>query len=136
METILALCIGVGLSAACGFRVFVPLLVMSVASLMGWYEPAKGFELSLSEINFIAIWYKCSHISNFKAFFSWLKQDKNHLFKNLPCYQRMIHLINMHQLALHALHVALMKGQHSQYLWVDSTTLPVCKNQGFNAINH
>lgn len=44
METILALCIGVGLSAACGFRVFVPLLVMSVASLMGWYEPAKGFE--------------------------------------------------------------------------------------------
>ncbi|TLT32107.1 DUF4126 domain-containing protein, partial [Acinetobacter baumannii] len=24
METILGLCIGVGLSAACGFRVFVP----------------------------------------------------------------------------------------------------------------
>ena len=44
METILGLCIGVGLSAACGFRVFVPLLVMSVATLMGWYEPAKGFE--------------------------------------------------------------------------------------------
>ncbi|ENU31954.1 hypothetical protein F991_00065 [Acinetobacter sp. CIP-A165] len=44
METILALCIGVGLSAACGFRVFVPLLVMSIATLMGWYEPAKGFE--------------------------------------------------------------------------------------------
>ena len=69
------------------------------------------------------------HINNFKAFFSWLKQDKNQLFKNLPCYQQMIHLINMHQLALHALHVALMKGQRSQYLWVDSTTLPVCKNQ-------
>ncbi len=44
METILGLCIGVGLSAACGFRVFVPLLVMSVASLMGWFEPMKGFE--------------------------------------------------------------------------------------------
>lgn len=28
METILGLCIGVGLSAACGFRVFVPLLVI------------------------------------------------------------------------------------------------------------
>ena len=41
----------------------------------------------------------------------------------------MIQLINMHQLALHALHVALMKGQRSQYLWVDSTTLPVYKNQ-------
>jgi len=44
METILGLCIGVGLSAACGFRVFVPLLVMSIASLMGWFEPMQGFE--------------------------------------------------------------------------------------------
>lgn len=44
METILGLCIGVGLSAACGFRVFVPLLAMSIATLLGWYEPAKGFE--------------------------------------------------------------------------------------------
>lgn len=44
METILGLCIGIGLSAACGFRVFVPLLVMSIASLMGWFEPIKGFE--------------------------------------------------------------------------------------------
>ena len=43
METILGLCIGIGLSAACGFRVFVPLLVMSIASLMGWFEPMKGF---------------------------------------------------------------------------------------------
>ena len=44
METILGLCIGIGLSAACGFRVFVPLLVMSVASLVGWFEPMQGFE--------------------------------------------------------------------------------------------
>ena len=44
IETILSLCIGIGLSAACGFRVFVPLLVMSVASLTGWFEPMKGFE--------------------------------------------------------------------------------------------
>ena len=44
METILGLCIGIGLSAACGFRVFVPLLVMSLASIMGWFEPMKGFE--------------------------------------------------------------------------------------------
>lgn len=44
METILGLCIGVGLSAACGFRVFVPLLVMSIATMMGWFEPSQGFE--------------------------------------------------------------------------------------------
>ncbi|MBD0532673.1 IS982 family transposase, partial [Acinetobacter baumannii] len=86
-------------------------------------------QLTISEICFIAIWYKCSHFNNFKAFFTWLKEDKSHLFKYLPCYQRMIHLINMHQLALHALHVALMKDQATQYLWIDSTTLPVCKNQ-------
>ena len=89
----------------------------------------RASQLTISEISFIAIWYKCSHFNNFKAFFSWLKQDKNHLFKSLPCYQRMIHLINTHQLALHALHVALMKDQGSQYLWIDSTSLPVCKNQ-------
>lgn len=44
MDTIFGLCIGIGLSAACGFRVFVPLLVMSIASLMGWFEPMQGFE--------------------------------------------------------------------------------------------
>ena len=44
METILGLCIGIGLSAASGFRVFVPLLVMSVASILGLFEPMKGFE--------------------------------------------------------------------------------------------
>jgi hypothetical protein len=41
----------------------------------------------------------------------------------------MIHLMNIHPLALHALHIALMKGQYKQYLWIDSTTLTVCKNQ-------
>lgn len=44
METILGLCIGIGLSAACGFRVFVPLLVMSVATITGLFEPSKGLE--------------------------------------------------------------------------------------------
>ena len=35
MESMLSIFVGVGLSAACGFRIFVPLLVMSVASLSG-----------------------------------------------------------------------------------------------------
>ena len=86
-------------------------------------------QLSISEIIFIAIWYKCSHFNNLKAFFSSLKQDKIHLFKSLPCYQRMIYLVNTHQLALHALHFAVMKDHQSSYLLIDSTTLPVCKNQ-------
>ena len=35
METFLSICIGIGLSAACGFRVFVPLLCVSIAAHFG-----------------------------------------------------------------------------------------------------
>ncbi len=44
METLLSICIGIGLSAACGFRVFVPLLVMSIASMAGHLTLSPGFE--------------------------------------------------------------------------------------------
>jgi len=43
METLLGIAIGVGLSAACGFRVFVPLLVMNLASLSGHLHLGSGF---------------------------------------------------------------------------------------------
>lgn len=42
--TILGICLGIGLSAACGFRVFVPLLVMNLASLSGHLHLAHGFD--------------------------------------------------------------------------------------------
>lgn len=44
METLLSVCLGLGLSAACGFRVFIPLLAVSVASLSGHMTLAQGFE--------------------------------------------------------------------------------------------
>jgi hypothetical protein len=44
MELLMSLLLGIGLSAACGFRVFVPLLVMSAASLSGHMTLAPGFE--------------------------------------------------------------------------------------------
>src|SRR5439155_23073700 len=44
METLLSVCLGIGLSAACGFRVFVPLLVMSIAALSGHLTLTHGFE--------------------------------------------------------------------------------------------
>lgn len=44
MDGWLSLLLGVGLSAACGFRVFVPLLVMSLASVDGHLALAPGFE--------------------------------------------------------------------------------------------
>lgn len=45
MELILSLCVGLGLSAACGFRVFVPLLAMSIAAHAGHLhlDPAFGW---------------------------------------------------------------------------------------------
>jgi hypothetical protein len=43
METVLCICLGIGLSAACGFRVFVPMLVMSIAALSGHLHLAPGF---------------------------------------------------------------------------------------------
>src|SRR5215472_17565466 len=44
MEILLSVCLGIGLSAACGFRVFVPLLVMNIAALSGHLHLAHGFE--------------------------------------------------------------------------------------------
>ncbi len=43
METFLGITVGIGLSAACGFRVFVPLLVMNLASLTGHIHLSSGF---------------------------------------------------------------------------------------------
>lgn len=43
-EIVLSILVGIGLSAACGFRVFVPLLVMSIASMSGHLTLSPGFE--------------------------------------------------------------------------------------------
>lgn len=44
MDIFLGICIGISLSAACGFRVFVPPLVMSIAAILGHLTLAPGFE--------------------------------------------------------------------------------------------
>ena len=43
-EALVGVAVGIGLSAACGFRVFVPLLVMNLASLAGQLHLGPGFE--------------------------------------------------------------------------------------------
>ncbi len=43
METALGIIIGIGLSAACGFRVFVPLLIMNLAALSGQLHLPENF---------------------------------------------------------------------------------------------
>jgi len=44
MEIIIALCLGITLSAACGFRVFLPPLVVSLAAMYGHIPLSSGFE--------------------------------------------------------------------------------------------
>ena len=44
MEIIVALCLGITLSAACGFRVFVPPLALSLAAMYGHFPVSSGFE--------------------------------------------------------------------------------------------
>jgi hypothetical protein len=43
METVLSIMVGIGLSAACGFRVFVPLLVIGIAQASGHLQLSPGF---------------------------------------------------------------------------------------------
>ena len=43
MELALSICLGLGLAAACGFRVFVPLLGISLAAVSGHLTLAEGF---------------------------------------------------------------------------------------------
>src|SRR5512136_374724 len=43
-ETISSFLLGIGLSAAVGFRVFVPMFVVSLASMAGWITLSPGFQ--------------------------------------------------------------------------------------------
>ncbi|MEW6303991.1 MAG: DUF4126 domain-containing protein [Verrucomicrobiota bacterium] len=54
METLLSLCIGIGLSAACGFRIFVPLTIVSLAARTGHLTLAPGFDWMSSDAALIA----------------------------------------------------------------------------------
>lgn len=44
LEILLSLSLGLGLAAACGFRIFVPLLFLSASSLSGYLELGGAFE--------------------------------------------------------------------------------------------
>lgn len=44
MDTLLSIGIGIALSAACGFRIFVPPLVMSIAAISGYLPLPENFQ--------------------------------------------------------------------------------------------
>ena len=43
IETIISICLGIGLAAAAGFRVFVPLFVLSIATHYGYVPVGESF---------------------------------------------------------------------------------------------
>ena len=53
MDLFLSLCVGIGLSAACGFRIFVPLLVMSIAAKAGRLDFVPAFDWMGSDVALI-----------------------------------------------------------------------------------
>jgi hypothetical protein len=55
MELILSICLGLGLSASCGFRVFLPMLVANIAAMNGWITPGEQFEWLTSWPAFFAL---------------------------------------------------------------------------------
>src|SRR3972149_10402368 len=44
MDALLSIYLGIGLSAACGFRIFIPPLILSIASLSGHLTLSPSFE--------------------------------------------------------------------------------------------
>jgi hypothetical protein len=44
MDIAIGICLGLGLAASCGFRVFVPLLISNIASMTGIVDIGGGFE--------------------------------------------------------------------------------------------
>ncbi len=44
MDIAIGICLGLGLAASCGFRVFVPLLISNIASMTGVVNIGGGFE--------------------------------------------------------------------------------------------
>lgn len=55
MEQILSISLGLGLAAACGFRIFVPFLAMSVAAKAGHMDLSPSFEWISSDAALLAL---------------------------------------------------------------------------------
>lgn len=55
MHLLLNICLGIGLAAACGFRVFVPFVAVSLASRAGWVDLAPAFAWLASDAALITL---------------------------------------------------------------------------------
>jgi hypothetical protein len=44
VDIVLSVCIGIALAATCGFRIFIPLLALSIAGMTGFIDLGAGFQ--------------------------------------------------------------------------------------------
>ena len=71
MDTLLSIGVGIGLAAACGFRIFIPLLVVSVASHAGKLTLAPSFQWMGTEAALVA--FGCATALEIAAYYiPWL----------------------------------------------------------------
>jgi hypothetical protein len=71
MDTLLSIGVGIGLAAACGFRVFVPLLVVSAAAHAGKLTLASSFQWMGTDAALIA--FACATALEIAAYYvPWL----------------------------------------------------------------
>lgn len=84
-------------------------------------------QMSLSEIMTIAVLYHSSNYKNFKSFYHFLREQKRSEFPSVLSYSRFVEWIPYCLFPLTAFLQTKM-GESTGINYVDSTTLPVCKN--------
>lgn len=67
MEVFLSICLGLGLSIACGFRVFLPMLILSLCGKFGLVELNDGFQWLSS--NYALITFLIAFILEMTAYY-------------------------------------------------------------------
>jgi hypothetical protein len=84
--------------------------------------------LSNSEIMTLCILYQISGYKDFKRFYHNLLPFLRDYFPNIPSYRRIFVLQRKIPILLLAF-IQQQKGRETQIYYIDSTSLPVCKNQ-------
>jgi hypothetical protein len=81
-----------------------------------------------SEIITLYVLYQISGFKDFKRFYSYYSKELKSYFPNIPSYKRMFVLQRKVMIPLLA-YAQYNKGKETGVYYVDSTPIPVCKNQ-------
>jgi hypothetical protein len=77
VDTLLSIALGVALAAACGFRVFVPLLVLGVSARLGFVELAPSFAWLSGSSSLLAL--ACATVIEIAAYYiPWIDNLLDH----------------------------------------------------------